>query len=151
MTDVKGLGLLITHADCQAAIFYDPVHRALANVHSGWRSSVQNIYLETIHKMRERYGSRPEDLRVGISPSLGPEAAEFRDFKTLFPEPFWSFQTKAEYFNFWEISRWQLISAGVLPHHIEIAGICTYSTPKDWFSYRREPCSGRHGTIAALV
>ena len=150
MTNQKGLGLLITHADCQAAIFYDPIHKALAVVHSGWRGSVANIYQETVRAMGKRYGSRPEELLVGISPSLGPEAAEFKNYKEELPRSFWEFQVKPNYFNFWEISRWQLLSAGLLPHHIEIARICTYTTPEDWFSYRRAPLSGRHATIAAL-
>lgn len=150
MTDQKDFGLLITHADCQAAIFYDPSHQALAVVHSGWRGSVANIYQETVRAMGERYGSRPEELLVGISPSLGSEVAEFKNYKEELPRSFWEFQVKPNYFNFWEISRWQLLSAGLLPHHIEIAGICTYSTPEDWFSYRRAPLSGRHATIAAL-
>lgn len=149
-TDQPNLGLLILHADCQAAIFYDPVQHALAVVHCGWRGSVQNIYHKTIEWMKQRYGSKPENLLVAISPSLGPEAAEFRFFKIELPELFWPFQVKPTYFDFWAITRWQLKESGVLPHHIEIAGICTLSNPQDFFSYRRVKISGRHGTLAAI-
>lgn len=150
ITNRPDLGLLILHADCQAAIIYDPIQHALANVHSGWRGSVQNIYSEAIESLKRRYGSRPEDLLVGISPSLGPEAAEFRHYKEELPEAFWTYQIKPTYFDFWEISRQQLLECGVLPHHIEIAGECTYSNPEDYFSYRRVKVSGRHGTVAVL-
>lgn len=149
-TDQPDLGLLITHADCQAAIFYDPVQHALAVVHCGWRGSVQNVYRKTVEWMKQRYGSQSENLLVGISPSLGPKAAEFRLFQSELPEIFWPFQVKPTYFDFWEISRWQLKESGVLPHHIEIAGICTLSNPHDFFSYRRLKASGRHGTLAAI-
>ncbi|MCH9626869.1 MAG: Polyphenol oxidase [Chlamydiales bacterium] len=150
ITNRAGLGLLILHADCQAAIIYDPIQHALANVHSGWRGSVQNIYSEAIETLKTRYGSRPQDLLVGISPSLGPEAAEFRHYKEELPESFWAYQIKPTYFDFWEISRQQLIACGVLPNHIEVAEECTFSNPEDYFSYRRVQISGRHGTLAVL-
>jgi len=150
ITDQPDLGLLILHADCQAAILYDPIQHALANVHSGWRGSVANIYQKTIENMKIRFGTRPEDLLVGISPSLGPSAAEFRNYRDELPEHFWSYQVKPTYFDFWEISRWQLTGCGVLPHHIEVAELCTYTNTEDFFSYRRVKVSGRHGTLAAL-
>ena len=143
------LGLLVLHADCQAAIFYDPIHHALANVHCGWRGNVQNIYKETIAFMAASYGTKASDLLVGISPSLGPEAAEFIHYRTEFPECYWDFCIN-NHFNLWELSRYQLMAEGILPHHIEISGMCTYSHPEDCFSYRRAKKSGRHGTLAML-
>lgn len=149
-TDRPGLGLSVLHADCQTAIFYDPVRRAVSNVHCGWRGNVQNIYREAIEAMRSQYGSKPEDLLVGISPSLSPEASEFINFQTELPPHFYPFQVKPTYFDLWAISRWQLTECGVLPHHIEISEICTYSNPQDFFSYRRVKASGRHATITCL-
>lgn len=149
-TDIPHLGLLIKHADCQAAIFYDPIHHAIANVHAGWRGSVQNIYKETIEAMKVAYGSQPQDLLVGISPSLGPNSAEFIHYKKELPEEFHPFQIKPNYFDFWEISRYQLQRCGVLPHHIEIAQIDTYANPNDYFSFRREKTTGRNATVVAL-
>lgn len=150
VTNRPGLGLLIQHADCQAAVFYDPIHRAVANVHCGWRGSVANIFRETVAALARNYQSKPEDLLVGISPSLGPQAAEFRHFETKLPRSFWDFQFKHMYFNFWEISRWQLERFGILPHHIEIARICTFTENKDFFSARRDRKCGCNGTIVAL-
>lgn len=148
-TQVAGLGLVVAHADCQAAILYDPVHHAVANVHSGWRGSVQNIYGKTIDHMVNTYGTDPADLLVGISPSLGPESAEFIHYRTELPETFWEYQVKVNYFNFWQISRMQLRSKGVLDAHIEIAGI---DTMKDlhFFSYRRDKVTGRNATVVVL-
>ena len=141
---------MMKHADCQAAIFYDPVHHALANVHSGWRGNVKNIYQTTILKMASVFGTKPQDLLVGISPSLGPQHAEFKNYKVEFPEHFWSFQVCPEYFDLWAIARHQLEEAGVLPYHIEIAGICTYANKEDCYSYRRDKVTGRHATLAML-
>ena len=87
---------------------------------------------------------------MGISPSLGPQSAEFTHYRHELPESFWAFQINPNYFNFWEISRWQLETEGILPHHIQIAEIDTRSTPEDYFSYRREKISGRHGSFIEL-
>jgi YfiH family protein len=142
--------LLNTHADCQVAIFYDPIHHALANVHCGWKGSVKNIYAATIQHMRFTYGSLPTDLLVCISPSLGPQSAEFIHYKTELPETFWPFQIKPTYFDFWAISEWQLTQAGILLHHLQIAGLDIFTNPTDYFSYRRDKITGRHATFAWL-
>ena len=145
-----GQAVMVKHADCQAALFYDPVEKVAAAVHSGWRGSVQNIYRVVVEHLRAAHRCRPENLLVGISPSLGPQKAEFVNFRTELPEPFWEYQVRPNYFDFWEISRRQLEVAGLLPHHIEIAGICTYSNPDDWFSYRRDRTTDRNGTVIQL-
>jgi YfiH family protein len=150
ITQRTGLALMIKHADCQAAIIYDPVSCSLANVHSGWRGNVKNIYSAAVEKMKRIFGSKPENLLVGVSPSLGPLYAEFRNFRTEFPEEFWDFQVRPEYFDLWAIARHQLQECGVLAHHIEIASICTYANPQDYFSYRRDKITGRNATVAML-
>ena len=150
MTREKGVALMVRHADCQAAIFYDPEAEAIAAVHCGWRGSVKNIYQETILKMGALYGTDPQALRVCISPSLGPMKAEFKHYHDELPSHFWEHQRIPTYFDFWAISRMQLRSAGVLQKNIEVAGVCTYSDVEDCFSYRREKGTGHHGTIVAL-
>ena len=151
ITKKRDLPLTIHHADCQAAIFYDPVEHVLAVVHSGWRGSVQNIYKQTIDSMKNKYGSKAENLLVGISPSLGPNHAEFINYKQEFPEKFWEFQVKPLYFDFWAISEMQLKAEGVLTDHIQIAGICTFANQQDCYSYRRDKIKGGHGTVAVLL
>lgn len=147
MTNEKNLALFMRHADCQAALFYDPINQAVANVHCGWRGSVQNIYKETIQKMKKAYGTFPENLLVGISPSLGPNSAEFINYERELPPEFFLFQVKPTYFDFWEISKHQLKECGVLPHHIEIAEIDTF-TDERCFSFRRSNrVTGHHGTF----
>ncbi len=136
-------GLLALHADCQAALFYDPVKKVVGSLHAGWRGQVQNIYHKMVDRMTSIYGTSPKDLLVCISPSLGPENSEFVHYRTEFPDSFWKHQVKPCYFNLWEISREQLHDAGVLPHHIEIAEIDTFAHPEDLFSYRREKKLGR--------
>src|SRR5690348_16347680 len=136
LTCRSDLGLMIRHADCQAAIFYDPIHHALATVHCGWRGNVQNIYSAVVTAMQRHFSSRTENILVGISPSLGLEHAEFIHFRAELPEEFWPYQIKPTYFDLWSIAKMQLETAGILPHHIEIASICTYANEEDFFSFR---------------
>jgi YfiH family protein len=149
-TTEKNIALAVTHADCQAALFYDPSHEVIGVVHAGWRGSVQNIYAQMVERLKEDVGTKPKDLLVCISPSLGPCHAEFKNYKQELPKEFWTFQTKPHYFDFWKISRMQLTAAGVLEQNIENSDICNYCNAKDYYSHRREAKSGRHATAVVL-
>ncbi len=151
VTGQPGLPLMVMHADCQAAIFYDPLHKALAVVHAGWRGLVQNIYKATLQKMGRDFGTLPKDTLVCIAPSLGPNHSEFIHYKKEFPPSFWAFKNETHHFNLWEIARDQLKQCGILSHHIQIAEICTYSNPEHYFSYRRDKVTGRNATVASLL
>ena len=150
ITNEPDIALMIKHADCQVAIMYDPINHAVGNVHSGWRGSVQNIYSVTIKAMQKAFGTDPTKLLVAIGPSLGPEAAEFKHYEKELPKSFWDFRIDDRHFDFWAISERQLTQCGVQPENIEIARICTHSNPSDFFSYRRDKVTGRHGTIVML-
>lgn len=149
VTNVSGIGLMIQQADCQAVLLYDPVKRAAANIHSGWRGSVQNIIAETVTVMKSVFGTRPGDVVAAISPSLGPCCSEFLNYKKELPESFHPYQARANHFDFWRISRDQLISAGLDIKNIEISGICTVCN-ENYFSYRREGVTGRFATVISL-
>lgn len=148
-TTERNIALAVTHADCQAAIFYDPVHEAIAAVHAGWRGLVQNIYARTLEAMRREIGTQPQNVIVCISPSLGPDHAEYKNYKQEFPQEFWRFQARPNYFNLWEIGKHQLLNLGIVENKIEVTEICTYCD-SDCFSHRRDKDTGRHATVVAL-
>lgn len=145
----SGLGLLIQQADCQAILLYDPVSRTVANIHVGWRGNVQNIIAKTIWTMAKTFSCQPTNLLAGISPSLGPCCAEFRNYQHEFPPAFAAFQTKPTYFDLWQLSHQQLCQAGVPTRNIEIAQICTRCN-HDFFSYRRRHRTGRCASVIGL-
>lgn len=149
-TDKQGLGLITTFADCQCAMFYDPVNHVVANIHAGWRGCVGGIYKNAVLHMNEVYGSDPLRLVVGIGPSLGPSRAEFVHYMKEIPEIYHGHKVGHCHFDLWGIAREQLMEAGVRDDHIEISGLCTYDGVEDFFSYRREKVTGRHGGIIAL-
>lgn len=148
-TTEKRVGLAVTHADCQAILFYDPVHEVVAVAHAGWRGTVQNISAQVIEALRRDVGTQSHNLFVCISPSLGPDHSEFKNYKQEIPESLWSFQVKPLYFDFWAIAKKQLLQCGVLEKNIEIAQVCTFCH-RDYYSYRREKETGRNATVIAL-
>jgi YfiH family protein len=149
-TTERGVAIAVTHADCQAAIFYDPVHEAVAVAHSGWRGSVQNIYGRVVDTLKREIGTQAHNLLVCISPSLGLDHAEFKNYKQELPKEFWEYQKKPYHFDFWAISRMQLARSGILDKNIEVAEICTSCNTEDFFSYRKEGDTGRNATVVAL-
>lgn len=152
MTNIQGIGLLIQQADCQAVTLFDPINHAIAAIHCGWKGSVLNILSKTVSRMTDCYGSSPSTLQAIVSPSLGPCCAEFLNHATELPPSFLAFQIKENYFDFWQISKMQLIEAGLSEHKIEITGICTSCSP-DYFSYRRACRNGdkKTGRCATLI
>lgn len=149
VTKLRGVGLLIKIADCQSIFLVDPVQGAIANVHSGWRGSIRGIAARTVRFMRHRFGSRPQDILATVSPSLGPCCGEFRNYRTELPDSFLPFQVRPEYFDFWAITRRQLLDEGLHAQHVEAAGICTVCGTGEFFSYRGERDTGRLAAVIA--
>jgi len=150
ITNEPGIALGIYHADCQAALFFDPKNQAIAAVHAGWRGLVAHIYQNTVSLLKETYGTNPVDLLVGISPSLGPCHAEFTDFESFFPRKFTDYQVEKNHFDLWQISHDQLTAMGIKAQNIDISHICTYCNRDEWFSYRRDKVTGRHLSFIQL-
>ena len=124
VTDICGQNLVIQVADCQAVLLYEPTRRVIANVHCGWRGSIQNIIGRTVEVMVRHYNCRPGRIRAGIGPSLGPCCAEFVNYGTEIPKEFWRYKDLNAHFDFWSISRDQLTRAGVAAINIAFGGIC---------------------------
>jgi purine-nucleoside/S-methyl-5'-thioadenosine phosphorylase / adenosine deaminase len=143
ISSVPGLTMMVKVADCQGVLLFDPRRRVAAAVHAGWRGSVQNVVGKAVRLMAAEFQCRPADLIAGISPSLGPCCAEFRNWRHELPEHFLPYQVRPTYFDFWAISRAQLMEAGVPGENIEIAGLCTRCHPDVFYSYRGEGQTGR--------
>lgn len=70
MTDITGQALMTFFADCVPLLIVDPVRKAIANVHSGWRGTIKGIGSKAVRMMHEVYGSKPADLIAAIGPSI---------------------------------------------------------------------------------
>ena len=150
ITDIPSVALMVKQADCQGVILYDPVRAVLAVVHCGWRGNVGNILGAVVGRMRSNFGCGESDILAAVGPSLGPCCAEFTSYKEIFPEGFREFIVRDNHFDLWEISRRQLLDAGLGENRIEIAGICTRCNTDLFYSYRGEGTTGRFATVAML-
>jgi purine-nucleoside/S-methyl-5'-thioadenosine phosphorylase / adenosine deaminase len=149
-TDRPDHALFIQVADCQAVLIVDPVRHAVANVHSGWRGSIQNIIGATVDRMKAAFGSQAKDLICGIGPSLGPCCAEFKNYRQEIPTRFWPYRGPNDHFDFWRISMDQLEAAGVPLRNINLGSICTRCNQHLFFSYRGERQTGRFAAVIGL-
>ncbi len=151
ITDIAGMPIGIQLADCQAILLYDPVRSVAANIHAGWRGSIQNIAGKTLARMQSEFSCEPADICAAVSPSLGPCCSEFKNYQTEIPETFWPYRDHRNHFNFWAITRDQLTGAGVLPENIEFPNICTRCNDHLFYSYRKNPETGRFAAVIAIT
>ncbi|MDH3348213.1 MAG: peptidoglycan editing factor PgeF [Desulfobulbaceae bacterium] len=154
VTNIPGTGLLIQQADCQAVLLYDPTLGVIGAAHCGWRGTTNNILAKIIEFMQAEYSTSPKNLHALISPSLGPCCAQFINHRKELPTIASQFKGKNNHFDFWEISKHQLLNAGLHNRNIATTKICT-SCNHNFFSYRRavrlgSPTTGRNGTVIAL-
>ena len=70
ITNKKDIILSTTNADCILLLFFDPVKKVIANVHSGWRGTLKRISINAVNKMKEKYGCKIEDIICCMLPSI---------------------------------------------------------------------------------
>lgn len=148
ITNLCGVPLMVRFADCQGVFMFDPVRRVVAAVHSGWRGNVQNIIGKAVGKMVVEFGCKPENILVGISPSLGPCCAQFSEPEKELPDWMQKY-VKNKFVDLWQCSLDQLTEAGVSLKNIEIMRRCTSCESKDFFSYRRD--KGKTGRTSGVI
>ncbi len=155
VTNVADVCLMVLSADCVPVLLYDSQQRVIAAVHAGWRGTAAQIVLKTVQVMVDRFGCRAEQIQAGIGPSIGKccfevdgEVADvFRNLFPVRPDIVTEGKTTGKYqVDLWEANRQELVEGGLLPDHIEIAGMCSVCHPDRFFSYRREgKAAGRFG------
>ena len=150
VTNIRKKILVIQVADCQSVIMYDHVQKVVANVHSGWRGSINNIIGFTIKVMKKSFGCLAGDIVAGIGASLGPCCAEFVNYEKEIPKKYWKYKDDSDHFDFWSLSRDQLCQAGVLTGNVDLSRLCTKCDPDRFFSFRGEGTTGRFASIIGL-
>ncbi|MBO7317518.1 MAG: laccase domain-containing protein, partial [Bacteroidales bacterium] len=79
ITNLPEVAIAVTTADCVPVVLYDPVHRAIAVIHAGWRGTAQEIVRHAIKAMNCQYGTQASEIYAGIGPCIGIEAYEVGD------------------------------------------------------------------------
>lgn len=159
MTNEPGVILMTFCADCVPLLFYDPVRRAVGNVHSGWRGTVGKIGRKLVQGMEREFGSRPEDIRAVVGPSIcrgcyEVDEAVIREFDGVFDPKFRDDLYDQKENGRFQLDLWAanciiLEEAGLKPEHICVSGVCTYEHPEELFSHRFT--NGRRGALSAVI
>ena len=161
MTDLKGVCIGVSTADCIPVLLYDEAHHVVCAIHAGWRGTVKRIVMKAVEAMSATYGTQPQQLKAQIGPGIHLESFEVGDevYDAFAGEgfPMETISKKypvdnsgSKFFTLhsslftskWHIdlptcNRLQLIASGLLPLHIETSSVCTFQQSKDYFSARR--------------
>jgi YfiH family protein len=71
ITPLPGLLLGVQTADCVPILLFDPRHRVIAAIHTGWRGTLKRIAAKTVGRMRMDFGTRPGDIVAALGPGIG--------------------------------------------------------------------------------
>jgi len=157
MTNLSGLALVVSTADCLPILIHDPVRRAAAAVHAGWRGTAKRIAARALGAMREAYGTDPSDCRAAIGPGIRGwcfevDAAVTEAMAATLPD--WGRHAQANRPGHWlldlaEVNRAILESAGVRDDRIEDVGLCTSCRNDLFFSHRAD--KGQTGRMTNFI
>ena len=159
ITDVPGICLVTSYADCVPLYFVDPVHHAIGLAHSGWRGTVGKIGKNTVQLMQENFGSKPEDLLAAVGPSVCMDCYEVSEdvieqFKEAFEKKYWEdlFYKKENgkyQLNLWKANELIFLESGILPEHMAITNVCTHCNSKILYSHRT--MGNNRGNLCAFL
>ena len=159
ITNVPGICLVTSYADCVPLYFVDPVKKAIGLSHSGWRGTVGKIGKNTVQLMQENFGSKPEDLLVAVGPSVCMDCYEVSEdvieqFKAAFENKYWQelFYKKENgkyQLNLWKANELIFLESGILPEHMAITNVCTHCNSKILYSHRT--MGNNRGNLCAFL
>ena len=179
VTNCKGIALITYHADCVPLYFYDPVHEAIGMAHAGWRGTVGGMAQVMASKMKDEFGSAPEELYTRIGPCISqkyfecdsdvvdevaampvwdmldlPASSlhEVPGYDRRLPEEICTFDEAAGKYHvsLSRLNKLVMEAAGVPAEQIDMADACTYEHDELYFSHRRQG-RARGGQAAMLM
>ncbi len=146
----KNVPVLIQVADCAPILIVDPTKKVLAVVHAGWRGAVGKVASQTIEKMQSEFGTRAEDLCVGIGPCLCADCLEVgEEVAQQAPENCVLRTREKPHLDLRAIITGDCAALGVLPRQVEALPNCPRCENETFFSHRAQNgTAGRFGLVA---
>lgn len=137
-------------ADCMPVLLCDQAGDVIGIAHAGWRGLSSGVIENTVSAM----GIDPGRLLAYLGPAIGPDAFEVgTDVRDAFlatdagaDEAFKPCRDGKWLADLFQLGRRRLARCGV--RQVYGGGLCTYSDPARFFSYRRARTTGR---MAALI
>ena len=140
-------------ADCLPVLFTNRSGTLVAAAHAGWRGLAAGVIENTVAALIAN-GARAADLLAYLGPGIGPDAFEVGDdvyqaYTRGDPGAAAAFKARGAgkwHADLFALARRALARAGVTT--VYGGGLCTYSDPQRFYSYRRDRTTGR---MAALI
>ncbi|PSJ16566.1 peptidoglycan editing factor PgeF [Nitrosomonas supralitoralis] len=140
-------------ADCLPVLLCNTAGTAVGIVHAGWRGLSGGIIEKSIEAMQMDHG----ELMAWLGPAIGPNHFEvgtdvYEAFVQHDAQAKQAFVTrngqqgKKWLTDIFLLARQRLVNSGIV--RIYGGGVCTYSDPLRFYSYRRD---GETGRMAALI
>jgi YfiH family protein len=153
-TSVPGrVGVVLT-ADCMPLFFANAQGTRVAVAHAGWRGMAAGVIENAVRAV----AADGANVHAWMGPAIGPAAfevgAEVKEaFEGIDPAAASAFappHRPGKYMaDLYALARQRLARAGV--RSIHGGGFCTRDEPQRFFSYRREPKSGRMGAFIWII
>jgi YfiH family protein len=162
VTRRANIAIAASSADCVPVLFADPEARVVGAAHAGWRGALTGVLQATVRQMCA-LGAKPERIRAGIGPCIGPESYEVG---SEFPAPFLAQNpAHARFFraarrtgpHMFDLESYVAAALAAMKlAEVEVAHRDTCAEEHTFFSYRRsvlrkEPDYGRHVSVIGLV
>ena len=151
VTNVRGIFLAVSVADCLPILLHDPVTGAVAAVHSGWRGSKDKIVLHVLESVQAEFDSDKKNIVAFIGPAaggccyeVGEEVAKEFPSECIIRNPDQKPRLDLKLFN-----KNLLLANGLDERNIEVSPFCTICTPALFHSYRRD--GARSGRMMGVI
>ena len=139
-----GTVCVVTVADCMPVLLADAKGSVVAIAHAGWRGLCGGVLEATVGAL-----GPPGELLAWLGPAIGPRVYEVGDevraaFIARDASAASAFAPKRPghwLLDLYAVARQRLRACGVARVHG--GGLCTYSDPERFFSYRRDAAKGR--------
>lgn len=148
ITNQKNIPLFIRTADCNSIILFDPEKEVIANIHSGWKGTLQRIIEKGVKEMIDVFGSNPSDIIACFFPSIRMCHFEVdEDVYELFKNEFFNIEKYIKKGNYKEgkqkyyidttkINEEMLTNLNVKKENIYITEYCTMCNNDLFYSHR---------------
>ncbi len=149
ITNSNSIAIGILTADCVPVMLFDPIKKVIGVAHAGWKGSLLKIAKKTVLKMKEVYGTEPNDCLVALGPCIGKCCYEVSDniieqFGKAFNHEFKKDENKLDLL---QVIKIQLFEIGV--KNITCMELCTACNRNLFYSHRAE--NGLTGRMISLL
>jgi YfiH family protein len=148
-----GVVCCVRAADCLPVLLADAAGRGVAAAHAGWRGLAAGIIQNAAHALRAAMNDPAAPLLAYLGPAIGPAhfvvgsevLAAMRQRLPAAAEAFTAHGPEKFRADLFALARQALAQCGV--EQVFGGGLCTFSDPARFYSYRRESPTGRQAAL----